>query len=39
MQDRGRFLVDGVRGDGSGPPQMEEQPVALEMYIFSPKAE
>ena len=31
-------LVDGVRRDGSGAPQIEEQPVALEMYIFSPNS-
>ena len=31
-------LIDGVGGRGEEPPQMEEQPVALAIYIRSPKS-
>ena len=39
MPDRGRSVLTVQYGEvAAGPPQMEEQPVALEMYMRSPNS-
>ena len=38
MRGRGRSSLVVYGEVAAGPPQMEEQPVALEIYILSPKS-